>query len=58
MTKILKGYSDKWVVLDPTISRVVVAGNEPKDILKIARDKGVDHPVLTRVPAHNGVYIL
>jgi hypothetical protein len=58
MSKILRGYSNKWVVLDSTASRVVVAGKEPKDVVQIARDRGVDHPILTRVPAHYGVYIL
>lgn len=58
LSKILKGHSNEWVVLDSTASRVVASGEEPKDVLKIARDKGIDHPILTRAPANYGAYIL
>lgn len=58
LSKTLKPYSNKWIVLDPSTMKVVVAGKDANKILDIARKKGIDHPVLTRAPQNYGTYIL
>ena len=58
LSKIFKGYSNEWVALDPDSMKVVARAKKNEDILKKARDRGTEHPVLTRVPSHYGTYIL
>ena len=58
LSKVLGKYSSEWIALDPTTMKVVAVGNLPKNVLNKARNKGVDHPVLTRVPRDYGTYIL
>ena len=58
LSKILKGYSSKWVALVSDSNKVVATGNSPKVVIEKARRMGVDTPVLTRVPKDYGTYIL
>ena len=57
-SRILRGYSSKWVALNPQTTRVVAVGNSPKIVIEKARKNGVNSPVLTRVPKDYGAYIL
>lgn len=57
-SKSLKGYSSKWIALEPQTTKVVAVGNSPKTVIEKARKIGVDSPVLTRVPKDYGTYIL
>lgn len=54
----LKKYSDKWLVLKPNSNKVVSSGKELGDVIKMAKKKGVLHPVVTRAPKNYGAYIL
>ena len=60
LSKILrdKEYSNKWLALMPLSMKVVAYGNKAKNVLEAARKKGVENPVLTRVPKDYGTYIL
>jgi len=58
LSKTLKGYSNRWVALDPTSMKVVASAKETENILEKAKKAGVKHPVLTKVPQHYGTYIL
>ncbi|MBI4099895.1 hypothetical protein HY440_02710 [Candidatus Microgenomates bacterium] len=58
LSKILKHYSNAWVALDSETMSVAVTGKNPSLVLEKARKKGLDHPVLTRVPKDYGSYIL
>jgi len=58
LSKILRGYSSKWIALKPQTAKVVAVGNSPKSVIEKARKSGVDSPVLTRVPKDYGTYIL
>jgi hypothetical protein len=58
LSKKLRGYSSEWVALEPKTSKVVAAGKTPKNVIEKARKKGVESPVLTKVPKDYGTYIL
>jgi len=58
LSKILKRYSSQWLALEPITLKVVSTGKYPRDVLKDARIKGIEHPVLTRAPRDYGTYIL
>jgi len=58
LSKSLKGYSNKWIALKPKTAKVVAVSNSLKSVIKEAREKGVDRPVLTRAPKNYGTYIL
>lgn len=54
----LKKYSNKWLALKPESNKVVASGNELKKVIQDARNKGIKHPIVTRVPKNYGTYIL
>lgn len=58
LSKTLKKYSSEWVALEPNTSKVISSGKSPKTALSEAKKKGIEHPVLTRVPKNYGTYIL
>lgn len=58
LSKTLKRYSNVWLALDPKSMKVVSLSKEPKTALDQAYKKGVDSPILTRVPKDYGTYIL
>lgn len=50
LTKLLRGYEGKWVVLSADNNKVVGASDNPKDALKQAQINKEPNPVLMRVP--------
>jgi len=58
LSKTLKGYSNKWIALDPVTMKVVVAGKDVSKVIDRARKQGISKPVLTRAPENYGTYIL
>ena len=58
LSKSLKGYSSKWIALKPKTAKVIAVGNSLKAVIRKAREKGIDSPVLTRAPKNYGTYIL
>lgn len=58
LSKTLKNYKNEWLALNPDSLKVVATGNKPKDVLKLAWEKGILSPVLTKAPANYGAYIL
>lgn len=58
LSKSLRGYSNKWIALESPSMKVVAVGNKPGSVIEEARKKGVNNPVLTRVPKDYGSYIL
>lgn len=49
-----EGYEGKYVALRSLLDRTVVAsGNDPKAVMKQARQKGCSEPVIFFVPEHN-----
>lgn len=60
MSKVLKGFEDKWVALYIKDDQVVIAGSGdtiPEAIEK-AREKGIDDPILMRVPQESLSYVI
>lgn len=53
-----KQYESKWIALKPNSSKVIAYGNSPKNVIKEAKEKGENSPVLTKVPKDYGTYIL
>ena len=58
LSKILKPYSNKWVALSEKQDKVVGSGNSVREALELAKKKGEDRPIITRVPKDYGNYIL
>lgn len=58
LSKKLKKFSNKWLALNPDNMNVVAVGKLPKNVLVVARKKGINHPILTRAPQDYGTYIL
>lgn len=58
LSKKLKKYSNEWIALEPNNMSVIASGKLPKKVLNESWEKGVNHPVLTRVPKNYGTYIL
>jgi hypothetical protein len=49
-TAMAKKHAGKWVALKQDRQTVIASGTSVKEALSGARRKGVDHPVLTRMP--------
>ena len=58
LSETLRKYSSEWIALEPNTMKVVAVGKLPKNALDKARNKGINHPVLTRAPKDYGTYIL
>lgn len=58
LSKTLKNYSNKWVALKQDSLQVVGVGNKVEDVIKQAKSKGAENPILTRAPKDYGTYIL
>jgi hypothetical protein len=53
----LLSYRGKWVAI--TTSRLIAVGESAADVLRVARDHGVESPILYHVPdGHGTAYIL
>jgi len=58
LSKILEAYSDEWIALSENEDRVVGSGKNINEAVKEAKKKGVDTPILTKVPKEYGNYVL
>jgi len=58
LSKILKPYSNQWVALSENEEKVVSYGKTVKEVIKKAEEKGVKSPIVTKVPAEYGSYVL
>lgn len=58
LSKTLRKYSSEWIALEPNTMKVIAVGKLPKNALDKARNKGINHPVLTRAPKDYETYIL
>jgi hypothetical protein len=56
-TKIFKKYKGKWVALTENEKKVVSFGRSAKETLKKAKEKGLENPVLFKVPVSLLPYI-
>ncbi len=51
-------YAGKYVAMRSFTDRNIVAvGEEPSEVLKEARQNGVDHPIVVFVPEHDMTFI-
>lgn len=55
--EISKKYKGRWIALDKDETRVVSASTEAKTAYKTAQDKGVETPILFRVPEEAVNYV-
>jgi len=58
LSKILESYSNKWVGLSEDEKSVVSSGKTVKDVLRKAKEKGVESPIVTKVPEEYGNFVL
>ena len=58
LSKLLKGYSNKWIALSADSSRVVGVAENPKEAVKQAHKNKEKNPVLTKTPENYGTFIL
>lgn len=56
-TKIFKQYKGQWVALKHDEETVVAHGRTAKAALTLAKSKGYDKPILTKVPAELLSYV-
>ena len=49
-TAMAKKYKGKWVALRADRKTVIGSGSTAKQVMAIARKKGVDTPIITRMP--------
>jgi len=57
MTKNFKKYQNKWLALTED-DRVISAGLTLDEVLKVAKKKGFDNPVTTKIPDLRFEFIL
>ncbi|MBN1177072.1 MAG: hypothetical protein JXA51_05265 [Dehalococcoidales bacterium] len=58
LTKLLRGYSNKWIALSADSSRVVGVATNPKKALEQAHKHKECSPILTKVPKSSSAFIL
>ena len=58
MTHVIRKYPGLFVALSEDRKKVFGKGHSPEEALKEARRKGVDNPVLTKIPEDNRSYLL
>ena len=49
-TQIYKKYKGKWVALTLDEKKVIASGESLKQILEESKKKGLEHPIVMRVP--------
>lgn len=55
--KVLKKYSGDWIALIPNSNKVAANGKELKEVVKIAKEKGIKNPVMLKARPAHGPYI-
>ena len=58
MVPIIKRHAGYFVALDHDRKKVLGKGLSAEEALKEAKDKGVDDPILTRIPEDNRSYLM
>lgn len=58
MVEIEKRYAGRWIALSDNRKRVVASGSTLQEALANARKKGVQDPILSRIPRQFLTYIL
>lgn len=58
LSKILEPYSNEWVALSRDEKRILSSGQDLKEVVRIAQEKGELHPIVTKVPQDYGNYVL
>jgi len=58
LSKILEPYSNEWVALSEDEEKVVSHGKTVKEVIEKAKEKGVNSPIVTKVPIEYGNYVL
>ena len=58
LSKILKPYHNEWVALSDDEKKVVGRGKTLNEAIKRAKQKGIDFPIVTKVPKEYGNYVL
>ena len=58
LTTILEPYLNKWVALSADQTKVAGSGDNPKEALQEARQKGERSPILMFAPAISGPHAL
>ena len=51
-------YREKWIALKDDQKTVVAVASSPREALKESRTKGMENPIVTRIPKDNSGYIL
>lgn len=58
LSKILKPYHNVWVALARDEKKVVSSGKTLKEALEKAEEKGIDDPIMTKIPKKYGNFVL
>jgi len=58
MTKIYKKYAGMWVALDEKRTKALATGKTANEALQASKKKGVNNPIITKIPTENFGYIL
>jgi hypothetical protein len=60
MSKVLRGFEGKWVALSVQDEQMVISGSgeSPGEAIQRARERGVDDPILVRVPSEPISYVI
>jgi hypothetical protein len=57
LSRLLKSYEGKWVVISEDKSKVLCAGDTLEDVIKKSEEYK-DHPILLRVPDEHTAHLL
>ena len=55
--EIARKYAGQWVAIDPATHEVVASGSTAKEAFELARQAGVDDPIITGVSDDYGAYV-
>jgi hypothetical protein len=58
MTPLYRKYPGKFVALSPDRKRVIAASGNLREVLKEARRRGIDQPIVERIPWEAKSYLL
>jgi hypothetical protein len=56
-TSLYETYKGKWVALKDDEVTVIASGSKLRDVLSDAKKNGYEHPIVTKVPKKDVVYI-
>ena len=50
LDKLLRPYEGKWVALNRDRTQVLASGDDPRNVLDVAKKKSTERPILKLVP--------